>query len=297
MNPKDTRSLPRRILTRVVELLSQMPGADRIVVRRYQVRSQKIPCAFDGFTLVQISDLHSRWFGENQEKLLAKIRQIQPDLIVCSGDWIDLDYIKEEKECVNTLVKGMLSIAPVYGILGNHEARAMHKSAFIHEMRELGVTMLLNETVYFMKDGESIALTGFVTSYHTPLRENKTNYDAICSAYAKALEPEELYQKASYKMALGHRPELIDLYQKLGLDLVMAGHAHGGLMKLPGERRLLAPGQGWFPKFTHGAYRKGHMALIVSSGLGGPRIGILPEISLVRLTRPDTSIQDGGKTQ
>ena len=67
-------------------------------------------------------------------------------------------------------------------------------------------------------------------------------------------------------------------------------------MKLPGGRRLLAPGQGWFPKFTHGAYRKGHMALIVSSGLGGPRIGILPEISLVRLTRPDTSIQDGGKS-
>ena len=86
-----------------------------------------------------------------------------------------------------------------------------------------------------------------------------------------------------YRLVMAHRPELIELYRKLGVDLVLAGHAHGGLMKLPGGRRLLAPGQSWLPQYTHGLYEKEETSMIVSCGLGGPRIGIQPEIGFIML--------------
>ena len=71
------------------------------------------------------------------------------------------------------------------------------------------------------------------------------------------------------------------------MDLVFSGHAHGGLMKLPGGRRLLAPDQGLWPTYTHGAYQKGQTTMIVSQGLGGPRIGIRPEIIVGELKRKE----------
>ena len=73
------------------------------------------------------------------------------------------------------------------------------------------------------------------------------------------------------------------MYQQLELDLVLSGHAHGGLMRLPFGYRLLAPGQSWFPKYTHGMYQKEETRMIVSCGLGGPRIFIQPEIGVIVL--------------
>lgn len=279
MNPKDKRSPVRRVLTRIVELLNHLPGADQIAVRRYTVADEKIPEAFDGFTMAMISDLHGRWFGKAQERLLAAIRTIQPDIIVCAGDWVDLDYTGADRRCCDVLIRGLRSIAPVYGILGNHEARAKHKTQLIQGMRAQGVHLLLNQGEILTREGQSIEIMGFQTPYAAPLKADAKEQGKLKRQYQRALG----HRSPAFRIVLAHRPELLALYEELGLDLVLSGHAHGGLMKLPGNRRLLAPGQGWLPRYTHGLYQKGKTRMIVSCGLGGPRIGIAPEIQNITL--------------
>ncbi len=107
MNPKDKRNPLRRVLTRVVELLNHLPGADRIAVRKYVVESEKIPTGFDGCRIVHISDLHGRWFGAEQEKLLEAVRRQKPELILMTGDWVDRDYQGEDERCCQVAVKGL----------------------------------------------------------------------------------------------------------------------------------------------------------------------------------------------
>ena len=287
---RDKRSLTRRVLTRVVELMNHLPGADRIAVRRFEVESPKIPMGFDGCRIVQISDLHGRWFGAEQEKLLETVRRQRPELILVTGDWIDLDYEGADERCCQMVIKGLLEIAPVYGIIGNHEARAEHRSYLIKELKRLGVRLLLDESVLLKRRGERISLIGLKTPYYAPLKEDLNELTRLEEEYRSALgkpqikvESDMAEDKPLYRLVMAHRPELIDLYAKLKLDLVLSGHAHGGLMKLPGGRRLLAPGQSWLPKYTYGRHQKDETNLIISCGLGGPRIGIQPEIGVIVL--------------
>ena len=283
MNPKDKRNPLRRVLTRVVELLNHLPGADRIAVRKYVVESEKIPAGFDGCRIVHISDLHGRWFGAEQEKLLEAVRRQKPELILMTGDWVDRDYQGEDERCCQVVVKGLLEIAPVYGIIGNHEARAKHRSYLIEELSRLGVRLLLDETIVLKRRCDSIHLVGFETPYHAPLKEDLSELKRLEEEYREALNPRKAEGASVYRLVMAHRPELIDMYQQLELDLVLSGHAHGGLMRLPFGYRLLAPGQSWFPKYTHGMYQKEETRMIVSCGLGGPRIFIQPEIGVIVL--------------
>ena len=283
MNPKDKRNPLRRVLTRVVELLNHLPGADRIAVRKYVVESEKIPAGFDGCRIVHISDLHGRWFGAEQEKLLEAVRRQKPELILMTGDWVDRDYQGEDERCCQVVVKGLLEIAPVYGIIGNHEARAKHRSYLIEELSRLGVRLLLDETIVLKRRCDSIHLVGFETPYHAPLKEDLSELKRLEEEYREALNPRKAEGESVYRLVMAHRPELIDMYQQLELDLVLSGHAHGGLMRLPFGYRLLAPGQSWFPKYTHGMYQKEETRMIVSCGLGGPRIFIQPEIGVIVL--------------
>lgn len=283
MNPKDKRNPLRRVLTRVVELLNHLPGADRIAVRKFVVESEKIPAGFDGCRIVHISDLHGRWFGAEQEKLLEAVRRQKPEVILMTGDWVDRDYQGEDERCCQVVVKGLLEIAPVYGIIGNHEARAEHRSYLIEELSRLGVRLLLDETIVLKRRCDSIHLVGFETPYHAPLKEDLSELKRLEEEYREALNPRKAEGESVYRLVMAHRPELIDMYQQLELDLVLSGHAHGGLMRLPFGYRLLAPGQSWFPKYTHGMYQKEETRMIVSCGLGGPRIFIQPEIGVIVL--------------
>ena len=283
MNPKDKRNPLRRVLTRVVELLNHLPGADRIAVRKFVVESEKIPAGFDGCRIVHISDLHGRWFGAEQEKLLEAVRRQKPEVILMTGDWVDRDYQGEDERCCQVVVKGLLEIAPVYGIIGNHEARAEHRSYLIEELSRLGVRLLLDETIVLKRRCDSIHLVGFETPYHAPLKEDLSEQKRLEEEYREALNPRKAEGESVYRLVMAHRPELIDMYQQLELDLVLSGHAHGGLMRLPFGYRLLAPGQSWFPKYTHGMYQKEETRMIVSCGLGGPRIFIQPEIGVIVL--------------
>ena len=230
-----------------------------------EVASEKLPAAFDGFTIVQISDLHNARFGKDQEKLVALLKAAQPDLIAITGDLID----KRRPGMQNVLrfVERAVAIAPVFYVTGNHEAKSKEFPLLKEALGRLGVTLLLDRTVSIERGGAQIALAGlsdarFVTA-------DKTKFAAVSAEKLSAFLPKE-----GFTLLLTHRPELFAVYRAAGADLTLCGHAHGGQFRLPLVGGLIAPNQGLFPKYTAGLYREEGKCMVVSRGLGNSSIPI-----------------------
>ena len=85
----------------------------------YEITSPKLPKSFDGYKIANISDLHSSYFGDNQEELINAIKDFEPDIIVLTGDIIDENNV--DYQCVSKLLTGICDIAPIYSVSGNHE--------------------------------------------------------------------------------------------------------------------------------------------------------------------------------
>jgi predicted MPP superfamily phosphohydrolase len=304
MSRKIRRIIGRNIniaVSRLLESLAYLPGMDRIKTSTYTVESPRIPSAFDGFSLVFVSDLHAHDFnrGHEERQILGKAAEaLQPDLIVTGGDWIRNRYRGKDRDIITSLEKELAQVAPTVGILGNHETKLRHKQDVIDDLTQNGIVTLLDQSLFLVRDGECIKVTGVETLYHLGARKDKKLREKKLKAYfskcRKAADDESycLYLDGNrsfekpdrpYMVLLAHRPELIHLYEKLGADLTLSGHAHGGLMKMPFGQRLIAPGQGWFPKYTHGCHQAGDMTEIISEGLGGPRVFIRPELVKVVL--------------
>lgn len=238
-------------------------------VTNYTISSDRIPENFDGFSIVQISDLHNTAFGKNNCRLLAQIRTLSPDIIVITGDIVHASPMEEALAFARQAVE----VAPTYYVSGNHEHRMDYETLFA-ELRESGVTVLRNESTVIWKNGEHICLAGIEDPIFYP-----------DGTVEEKLLP--LIQEDAYTVLLSHRPELFDTYASCGIDLVFAGHVHGGQFRLPFVGGLYAPNQGLFPKYDAGTFTSGNTNMIVSRGLGNSafpfRLFNRPEIVAVTL--------------
>ena len=296
-------------LSSLLEWLNYLPGADRIETANYPVWSKELPEAFDGLRIAVLSDLHGHVFGKHQKRLEKAVREAKPDLILVAGDWVRFDYRGRDKRAILDAVRALTKIAPVFGNFGNHEALADHREAMAEELKAEGARILVDESLILKRTGKdgkvsSIRLTGLDTPFdyyhghsaakcreafialagamHSAVRQVIGSYSLDTNAWdSETAAPE----KALFSIAIAHRPELLKVYAKLGFDLVLCGHAHGGLMRLPGGKRLLAPDQGLFPAYTHGMFVKEKTRMLISEGLGGPRIMIRPQLALLTLSR------------
>lgn len=253
---------------------------NNIEISESDYSNPKIPSAFNGFTIAQISDLHNKMFGDNQKYILAKLKSIDPDIIVITGDIIDRR--KYDLYAAVMFVKGAVKIAPVYYVTGNHEAWSKDFDNTKVWLIESGAIFMDDTDVVLTKGDSSIKILGvsdpdFLTS----------EYDQGNDVSKMTKQLAKWSQDKSFKVLLSHRPELFDLYSKNNMDLIFAGHAHGGQIRIPFVGALVAPDQGWFPKYTSGRYTKGSSTMYVSRGLGNSifpiRINDKPEIVVVRL--------------
>ena len=257
-------------------------GNTNLEITEYYVSSPRIPDPFDGFEIVQISDLHNAEFGDENKDLLVPLSQIEPDVIVLTGDLIDSRHA--DMDIALDFAGKAVQIAPVYYVTGNHEARVPEYEQLKTGLTDLGVTVLENQKVQITKDGESITLMGiqdpsFSTDYLFGDAESVSR-QAITSLQNES---------DGFTVLLSHRPELFDLYVDTGMDLVFSGHAHGGQLRLPVVGGLVAPNQGFFPKYDAGQFIKENTTMIVSRGVGNSiipfRINNPPEIVVVELKR------------
>ena len=177
---------------------------------------------------------------------------------------------------------------PVYASLGNHEMRDHTLDDIDMEMREAGVILLRNQAEILHRGSGRLGIAGVDADPMRQLYADETQEERM----EKLEETLKRYKQepVDFQILLAHRPELLKDYAQTGVDLVFSGHAHGGLLALPftKDRRLLAPGQGFFPKYTQGLYKEKDILLVLSSGLGGPRFGLKPEIVRVKFTKSFT---------
>lgn len=249
-----------------------------ITVTNVEFKSEKVTDGFEGYKILQISDLHNKRFGKNQKRLIKFTQEISPDVIVVTGDIIDSrrTNVKKALEYIDRAVK----IAPVYFVPGNHESRVEEYLQLKEGLIKAGVNVLDNKNKKIFINDESISLIGIEDLDFFDIKNTKHNYEKVL----KNLVDES---NANLKILLSHRPEFLDIYADLNLDLVFSGHAHGGQIRLPFTDGLFAPGQGFLPKHTSGVHKQHNTSMIVSRGLGNSlfpfRVFNRPELVVTEL--------------
>ena len=251
-----------------------------ISITEVKITSSKIPSSFKGYKILQISDLHNKKFGDNQDVLIQKIKSIDPDIIAITGDLIDSKSY--DAEVSMQLIQKMVNKYPVYFVTGNHEQWSGKYNNLEKELKKYDVNVLRNEHVGIRKGEQEINLLGiddpeFVTGNRD---ERNIVKDAILKAKFE-MPPN------TFDVLLSHRPEFLTEYADEQLDLVLSGHAHGGQVRLPFIGGLVAPNQGVFPTYTAGLYEEQNTSMVVSRGLGNSiipqRIFNRPELVVVQL--------------
>ena len=255
-------------------------GNTALEINEFTIMSDKIPEAFSSFRIAQVSDLHNVEFGEGNWKLIKMLSQTNPDIIVLTGDLID--SCQTDLDVALEFAWQAGKIARVYYVSGNHEARVPEYENLKIGLVKAGVVILENQKVQITREGESITLIGI----DDPSFQEDYLFGDAASVISSALS--ELQNESdSYTVLLAHRPELFETYVDAGVDLVFSGHAHGGQFRLPFIGGLVAPNQGFFPKYDTGLFSEGATTMIVSRGVGNSIIPIRfnnrPEIILVRL--------------
>jgi len=265
--------LAAAVLLAVVFFLWQQ---ESITVSPYTVTDPDLPAAFEGLRIVQISDLHGKEFGENNERLLKTVAELKPDLIAVTGDLIDQE---SQLKMVSTLAEGLSELAPTYYVTGNHEWAVRRIRELKALLAECGVRVLSNEFEIWEKDGSTLCIAG-VDDPNGPAGQ-KTG---------KELRGEI---EADYTVLLSHRNTVFD-YAGWGYDLVLCGHGHGGIVRIPLlDRGVLGTDRKLFPEFDGGHYGfSDGGSCIESRGLGSNTVPVRafrlfnrPELPLIVLSK------------
>ena len=251
-------------------------NATDIKIRHNEVMVPRLPAAFDGFTVLHLSDLHLDMDSTYPTALIDRLRQVEYDLCVITGDF----RVKTHGPYAATLtalaqVRRHLR-GPVYAILGNHDSIRM-----VTGIEALGITLLINESVILERNGAFVYLAGIDDPHYFQV----DNFDRA----AQDIPPD------AAAILLSHSPEPYQRAAHAGFDLMLSGHTHGGQICLPGGIALMTNAD--CPRqFCNGAWRYQTMQGYTSVGSGASVVGVRfncpPEITLHHLRTPLTLQED-----
>ena len=241
-------------------------SAENLELTRYTAENAGLPESFAGFKIVQLSDFHGAEFVDD---IVALVKAEKPDIIALTGDFItdggDLPAVRE-------LAQRLTDICDVYFVSGNHDFASGKIDELSDILKACGVKYLRNEYVVLERRGERIVLAGVEDP----------------NSWADLEPPEEFIGRLraefpdDYVALLGHRNYWMEKYPELPVQLVLCGHAHGGIVRIPGIGGLLGTDRTLFPDYEAGKYDNGCYTMIVSRGIGNsvalPRLFNRPEI-------------------
>lgn len=261
--------------------------SNMMVVTNINIKNKKIPEGFNGFKILHLSDLHSKSFGEKNIKLINKINELKPNIIVMTGDMVNCNDTNYDN--FFNLAKAISEKYKTYYIVGNHE-QSMNdedKQVIFDFLKANKIEILDNEKTIIESSGDTINLYGSwcnLRYYSSKYAEEK--YDFTPEVMNKIMENAEI-EEDKYNILLAHNPNFIESYAKWGADLTLSGHIHGGMVRLPYLGGVFSPDTVLFPKYTSGLYEVEGKKLIVSRGLGrgvrGFRFFNRPEMVLITL--------------
>jgi len=242
-------------------------NAENVQIRRHDIRLSRLPSSFDGFTLLHISDLHVDISGPAMQRLIELLPGLAYDLCVLTGDYRGKTYGP-----IDATIEGMARVcakivAPIYGVLGNHDSIRM-----VPELEEMGIRMLLNEAEMLERGDQRIHLAGIDDAHYYRL-------DNIEKATSQ-------FPHDEFSILLSHTPEIYRQAVHADFDLLLSGHTHGGQICLPGAIPITLDSV--LPRrMGSGLWKYGDMVGYTSVGVGSSmlaaRINCPPEITLHRL--------------
>lgn len=249
-----------------------------ISVTTHVIHLDDLPKEFDGYKIVQLSDLHNQEFGYENERLIERINQIKPDIIVMTGDMLtNTREVSTNGDVLIKLVESLNQQYPIYYVTGEHEEGLYYedrnkyqidgtKEDYEEKLSQLGVTVLNDEQVTITRQDATINVYG--------LKEHLSRDIQIDKRLGQS-------NKEEVTILLSHRPTYFDDYTKWGADLIFCGDTHGGMIRLPVIGGILSA-EGFFPEYDGGLFRKENSVMVVSRGLGNNpiplRINNRPEI-------------------
>lgn len=260
--PEKARRLLLLGLTLVLAVLFFRDQQLRIQPEEVSVSGVRLPPAFAGLRIVQVSDLHGMEFGTDNEALLAAVRAQSPDLIAITGDVVDRVV---QLEMLPALARGLADIAPTYYVTGNHEWAIRQAREIKLLMEQNGVTPLTNEFVTLEREGQTLVVAG-IDDPNGPYGQKTATQlrTEITAAVGDA-----------YTILLAHR-DSVEEYARWGYDLVLCGHGHGGIFRIPVvDRGLLGTDRSFLPEYDGGLYAlPDGGACVISRGLGSNTVPI-----------------------
>ena len=279
------------ILAALLALLLIAAGISAFVCSRV-IKVTQYDVELDGITnpvkLVVFSDIHGKVFGDDNEPLCELVAAQEPDVIVLLGDLFPSDFQEADAAYVLHLTEQMQSIAPVYFAMGNHEKSytARYGDTWIDAIKDTGATVFDETCLDLELRGNTIRFGGSMGHGYL---FGRTEEQFEASADYKILT--EMQESPYPAILLAHWPDTVALSdgpQRWKIDLVLCGHTHGGVVRVPGIGGVYAPLQGWWPKYDYGEFQlNAQMRMIITSGLSGhdkvPRIFNLPEICVINL--------------
>ncbi len=254
---------------------------DTLCVRSYTLPVSQLPDNFSGMRIVQISDLHAKQFGRDNADLLAAAKRQKPDAIFLTGD---LAEAGKPVSALEPFLRALSKLAPTYFVTGNHEwnlGRAEREKLFAL-MESFGIVRLSDSFAVLERDGRRLVIAGVDDPYGP--KERKTPRTLI----------KEIRQTEGDAciLMLSHRNTQLPMWAHLGVNAVFSGHAHGGIVRLPGLGGIFGTEHDLLPQYDAGIFEMNDTVMMLSPGLGGNRklpLRILnrPEIGVITLTEKE----------
>lgn len=253
----------------------------KVEVTDYEISSTKIN---SDVSIVMIADVHD-YHSKIKDQIVDKIKQLNPDIILCVGDIIDIQSL-DEKSTIEFL-ELLTKITKVYFSLGNHELEYPDSKQLIENIKNIGVKVLDKEYQDIEVNGNMIRIGGMY-DYAFSQETGDIDQETMKSDIYNFLT--EMKETSSFQLMMAHRPDsfIFGKAYKWDFDLVVSGHYHGGQLILPYVGGLYAPELGWFPEVDYGHYKLKDMDMIVTRGISSsdetfPRFNNPPEIVSITL--------------
>ena len=237
---------------------------NRFRVVSYHLKSDKIekPHRF-----VLLADLHNKSYGKNNDRLIAQIKALGPEAVYLAGDMMTAKNGCAYDQAVK-LIRELSREYPLYYSMGNHESRLfLHPEAYSNlwedyeaKLKETGVWLLRNQRRH---QGSELAVSGL------DMEDRFYRHFRLLPMSGEYLNKILGAPDADrYQILLAHNPDYFSSYADWGADLVLSGHVHGGVMRLPLVGGVISPALRLFPKYDVGVFREGKTTMVLSRGLG-----------------------------
>lgn len=246
-------------------LLVMYIDCNRFITTVYEIKSKKISREY---SFVLLSDLHNKSFGAQNERLLKAIDELSPDAVITAGDMITAQR-GEKYKIAAAFMEQLAAKYPVYYGMGNHEhcvGEEPDRFGDIYEkymeiLYKAGIEPLVNDNASLPSANINICGLQMDRRYYGKFRKKTMPETYLKDILGKA-------DQNSFQILIAHNPDYFEDYAKWGADLVLSGHVHGGLMRLPVLGGVLSPRLTLFPKYDGGKFEYGDSMMILSRGLG-----------------------------